>query len=161
MSSTEIVAAIDPGLANCGVLIWDGRRIIAARTFTSGGDGYRTDFDLAYQRSRATADDVAEYLLAYHVERAVVEKYRDIPGDLRKARNRWTTPLAIGVLLSRIDVDGRTIIFQDPEYVMTAYSQAKSLWKAGRHGILPGDELITNDHLRSAGCHLLSYTARS
>jgi hypothetical protein len=41
--------------------------------------------------------------------------------------------------------------------VMTHYAGYKQMWAAGQKGIIPGDELVTNDHERSAACHASAY----
>ena len=154
-----MIAVVDPGLANTGVLITDGKSILAGRTFSTPGDGYRTDFSEAVRRSLLQAGRIVACCMEHDVTLAVVESYRDIPGALRGARNRWTTPLMIGVLAAHLEVAGISDVWQDPEKVMRAYKEATAMWERGYKGIIAGDECVTNAHLRSAGAHMLAYIA--
>lgn len=149
---------IDPGLANTGLVMFDGKRIAAVKTLTSKATSTRPDFASCIVRSEIIAHDIAAWV--EHVGRPdviVAELYRDIPGALRKASNRWTTPLAIGVMAPTLRTLADDLVWQDPERVMTAYAQAKRLWSLGQTGIVAGDVSLRNEHLRSAACHGLYY----
>lgn len=151
------ILAIDPGLANTGVVLFVDGRIHAVQTIRTEGDGFKVDFDLALERIKSIAVDLSIAIERARPDEIACEKYKDIPGELRKAANRWSTPLAIGYLVAAVFEDwqhsGVVIAYQDPERVMTLYRQHVAAWKAGHRGIAPGDELLTNEHLRSAAAH--------
>lgn len=153
------ILAIDPGLANTGVVFWDGLKIARAETWkTPSGGTHQVDFDGAIERCRYQTAALWNALHDLVPDVVVVEAYRDFPGGVkRQVANRWTTPLLIGYLISAIDEYPARLVFQDPLTVMSASSSTREFWKThkGAGHIIEGDELLTNDHLRSAGAHLL------
>lgn len=149
--------AIDPGLANTGMVLFVDGAIVDAQTITTKGAGRKTEFNAALHRCATICAIVSDAIERMDPDMIVVELYKDIPGHLRKAANRWTTPMLIGYLHARVldaileaHVD---VVYQDPEQVMTAYREVVGMWAAGRRGIWPGDERLTNEHLRSAAAH--------
>ena len=152
------ILAIDPGLANTGLVMFEGRRIVGVHTVTSPAQGARPDFATCILRAHATATEIASWCETIgRPDVIVAELYRDIPGALRQAANRWTTPLVIGVMCSTLYELADTVVWQDPERVMTAYAQMMRLWALGQRGIVTGDELLRNEHLRSAAAHGMAY----
>jgi hypothetical protein len=151
------VLSCDPGLANTGLVMFDGRRIVKVATLRSPALSTRPEFGPCVERVEKMAADLAEAVAKMGAcpDVVVCEAYRDIPGRLRQAANRWTTPLAIGLLIPALRslTEGGAIVWQDPERVMTAYAQAVRLWALGQHGIVTGDELLRNEHVRSAAAH--------
>ena len=152
--------AVDPGLANTGIVLFDGKRIVDVATIKSAAITTRPLFADCVGRAESSALELAIVCERMgSVDNVVAESYRDIPGRLRGASNRWTTPLAIGLMiptLRRLTETG-DIAWQDPEVVMTRYAQAMRLWALGQRGIVTGDELLRNEHLRSAAAHGLFY----
>lgn len=150
-------AFVDPGLANTAVIVGDKHGIVAAKTFTTPGEGQRVDFGMAVARAKLQADRVRHWLDEWEdgngdiIQGVVCEAFGDIPGKLRNVPNRWSTPMVCMAIADRLPV----ISWQDPEVVMTAGRRYKLEWKAKRFGLVPGDNLLTNDHLRSCGCHLV------
>lgn len=148
------ILAIDPGLANTGVVLFENRRIAQVFMLKTKADGRRPEFGRSVQRGAELLVD----LYSLHerigdIDVAVVESYKDIPGHLRGATNRWTTPLAIGLMYPAIELMAKEVVWQDPERVMTATKHMRKLWAEGRRGLIEGDALITNEHLRSAAAH--------
>jgi len=150
-----VIAFCDPGLANTAVIAYDERTrtIVAAKTFTTPADGPTPDFADALKRAELQAARVLAFMALHDCTLLVAEKYEDIPGPQRGAKHRWTTPLVLAKLDSRCD----GIVWQSPKTVMTRYRSHKATWAAKRFGLVKGDTLLQNDHLRSAGCHLLAW----
>ena len=140
--------------------MFDGKRIVDAATVRSAALSTRPQFADCVTRAEESAHQITQV-----VERmgrpdiTVVELYRDIPGHLRAVPNRFTTPLAIGVMVPALHALTETgeIVWQDPELVMTRYAQAVRLWALGQRGIITGDEALRNEHLRSAAAHGMFY----
>jgi hypothetical protein len=65
------------------------------------------------------------------------------------------TPLTIGLIDAALRDVGVQPRYQDPEYVMKAFSDIITVWKRGVVQVIPGDNLLKNEHLRSAGAHAL------
>ncbi len=154
--------AIDPGLANTGLVLFEGRRVARALTVRSKAGATCPQFGPCVTRVEHMAAEIAEATAEWpRADVLACESYKDIPGHLRAAKNRWTTPLTVGLLVPvlRSLTDSGEIVWQDPETVMTAYAQAMRLWALGQHGICPGDEVLRNEHLRSAAAHGLHYLA--
>lgn len=151
------VLVIDPGLANTGVLLYDGnaRRVVFTDTVrTHATDGTMTE---ALARCAHVSGIIGALAVNQAVGVVVIESYRDIPGHLRGVRNRWMTPLLLGWLARSLSGLGFDIVWQDPERVMRTHADHMAAWKRKQYGIIGGDELLTNEHLRSAGAHLLAY----
>jgi hypothetical protein len=150
--------AVDPGLANTGVVLFDGRHIADAWTLRTKANGARPDFAHSVTRGLSITGDLRDlHEQIGDVDVCVAESFRDIPGHLRDAANRWTTPLLIGLLTPALIDFAPTLVWQDPERVMRAYSQAVRLWELGQHGLVAGDERLRNEHVRSAAAHGLAY----
>lgn len=150
-----MIAFCDPGLANTAVIAYDERArvIVAAATFTTPADGPTPGFAEALERAETQAARVADFMDEHRCTLLVAEAYEDIPGPQRGAKHRWSTPLVCSKLDSRCD----DIEWQSPRLVMTRYREHVATWKAHRFGIVKGDTLLTNPHLRSAGAHLLAW----
>lgn len=157
--------AIDPGLANTGVVLFVDGAVHAVQTIRTEGDGHKTDFCKALERASSIAADLSLAIERARPDEIVCELYRDIPGALRRAANRWTTPLVIGYLHAAVFEDWRVsgipTHYQDPETVMTLYRDHVRMWEAKRRGLVAGDQYLTNEHLRSAACHGLYRIATS
>lgn len=152
--------AVDPGLANTGLVMFDGKRIVDTATIRSAALSTRPQFADCVNRAEESSRELARVVDRMgKPDLIVAELYRDIPGTLRGAMNRWTTPLAIGVMVETMHALTETgeIVWQDPELVMTRYSQTVRLWALGQHGIVTGDTALRNEHLRSAAAHGLFY----
>jgi hypothetical protein len=160
-----MIAFCDPGLANTAVIAYDERTrtIVAAKTFTTPSDGPTPDFAAAITRARLQAARVVTFALNNDCTVLVAEAYEDIPGPQRGAKHRWTTPLVcmaiadVAIPLERAPMS-LALAWQSPKTVMTQYRSHKATWAAKRFGLVKGDTLLSNDHLRSAGCHLLAWT---
>jgi hypothetical protein len=150
--------AVDPGLANTGLVMFEGKRIVGVRTVRTKATTTRPDFATCLIRSQEIAREIASWCeLMGRPDVIVAETYRDIPGTLRQVANRWTTPLTIGVMYPTLTTLSDEIVWQDPERVMTAYARVKRLWALGTSGVCVGDASLRNDHVRSAACHGLFY----
>jgi len=150
----------DPGLANLGLVMFDGKRIVSTRTLRSPSGGPVPQFAACVLRGEQLARDInAAVETMGRPDLIICEGYKDIPGPLRGARSRWTTPLLIGQIVATLRELTETgeIVWQDPELVMTRYAQAVRLWALGQTGIVAGDSVLRNEHLRSAAAHGLFY----
>lgn len=158
------ILAWDPGLANTAAVLLEDGRIAGAWTFKTKGNGHHVRFADAVKRGYEIAGRIADlHLEVGDVDACPVESYRDIPGELREAANRWSTPLTVGILIPSIDAIG-PIQWQDPELVMRGQREVMAMWQAGRTGLFPGDEILqrrgtSNEHCRSAAAHGLHYLA--
>jgi hypothetical protein len=83
----------------------------------------------------------------------VIEAYEDFGGGhLREAHSRYFTPFLLGYVAARTPHRVH-IHWQAASVVLRATRAYREHWEAGRRGLVPGDELLTNEHLRSAACH--------
>lgn len=155
------ILAVDPGLANTGLVLFEGRRIAATRTIVSPAQGARPDFATSVVRAERNAAELRASIAAIApVDVVVVETYVDIPGRLKTAvQNRWTTPLAIGLMVPvlRDATESHEIVWQDAAVVMTQYAQHVRVWAIGQRGLVVGDDKLKNEHQRSAAAHGLFY----
>lgn len=151
-----IVIGVDPGLASTGVVVYDTQRraFVDARTFTTPADGPRPDFAAAVSRAITQALDVAEVAIGWRAGLIVAEGYEDFGGGHKRGvTNRWTTPLVCMAIACSTDVP---VEWQKASVVMRRYGAHKQAWAAGQ-SLVRGDELLTNDHTRSAAAHVLAW----
>lgn len=160
----RIVIGIDPGLADTGMVATAGLRIVDVGHITTKGRGGDPTFADVMARGSAVAlearvfvEEIAVAFESDHPPVIVIEGYEDFGGrHLRGARNRWTTPAVAALLYAGIVGCGE-VVWQSPGVVMADYGYAKRFWKAKQRGLLEGEDRLTNDHLRSAGAHVLAY----
>ena len=160
-----MIAFCDPGLADAAIIAYDETTftITAVETFTTPANGSTPRFEDVIERARLQASRIVRFTLNHGCTRLVCESYQDIPGPQRGAKHRWTTPMVCMAIADRIQpftepgVAHVILEWQSPKDVMTRYRAHKETWKAKRFGIVTGDKLLTNDHLRSAGAHLLAW----
>jgi hypothetical protein len=162
-----VIVGIDPGLAKTAVVVLRGGEFIRAKTFTTTGDTGKPNFPSVMERGSTIAAGVTDALdhMCWNVVAVAIESYEDFGGGhLRKSKksnapipNRWTTPAVCALLGYRLEMLGYNVVWQRPSLVMAHYREYKARWAAGVTGIVPGDQLLTNDHLRSAACHALAY----
>ncbi|MDA3936945.1 MAG: hypothetical protein PF636_08870 [Actinomycetota bacterium] len=156
---------IDPGLANTAVLTVDDGRITSSQTWTTKAHGPKPTFAEVMERGNLLADRLFELLTMPENREAtvVIEAYEDFGGGhlrIRKGKpipNRWTTPVICALLGNTAETCLNDVVWQLASLVMTHYAGYKQMWAAGQKGIIPGDELVTNDHERSAACHAIAY----
>lgn len=149
---------LDPGLANTGAVFWDGQKIVRVETWkTDSGGVYKVEFLPAYARVHDQCRKLIAALDEFAPEEVVMETYGDFGGQVKRGvANRWTTPLLIGFMACVVETKtGVEPIWQDPTAILSPTKGIREHWKAHGTGFLPGDEKLTNDHLRSAGAHLL------
>ena len=156
-SPPRCLVAIDPGVAQTGVVVFAFGRVVRSTTIRTRADNPIPTLPRVLERAKQTARALAEILREYDPEVVVIETYRDIPGDLRRASNRWSTPAFIGAVWSLLPEWQDRMVWSDPETVGVRYGGLKAAWSARRFGAVPGDRLITNEHERSAAAHGLAY----
>ena len=152
-----IVVGVDPGLAATAVVAYDtlARRIIDAATYKTPADGPRPDFAAAVSRARVQGDSVARFAADHNAGLIIAEGYEDFGGGHKRGvSNRWTTPL---VCMAIACATCRPVTWQAASVVMRRYAPHKAAWASRQYGIIAGDERLTNDHTRSAACHVLAW----
>ena len=161
-----IIVGIDPGLANTAVTALEDGRFILAKTIKTPADG-KPQFPEVMARGMSIARQVEQAIKPLPIMDVTVaiEGYEDFGGGHLQSRkgkpipNRWTTPAVCALIGMRLEMAGYKVVWQRPSVVMRQYAPYKQQWEAKR-SIVPGDELLTNDHLRSAGCHALAWSDR-
>lgn len=147
--------AIDPGLANTGIVLFVDGRIVDARTAVTDGNADTDAFAKTMRRVSDTAHDVATIFERFEPDVVAIEAYEDFGGKhLREARRRWTTPMLIGALATVLPAD--VVRWQRASVVMSQYRIPILAWKRGDKRVMaayPGVEYATNEHLRSAAAH--------
>lgn len=143
--------AIDPGLANTGLVLFIDGRIVGARTVTTKGKADTDPFGRTVERAARVAREVAEIKRVFDPDLIAIEAYEDFGGKyLREVRRRWTTPMAIAAIALGMPSD--RVRWQKASIVMGQYASHIRGWKA-KVRIVAGDQLLTNDHHRSAAAH--------
>ena len=131
------------------------------------------EFSVAALRATAWAEALINFLDQFEREQApidyfAIESFVDQRSRAREdknrlVRNRWQTPLVIGLVqaaLARREVtvaNGR-LVYQNAGIVIRQQADEIARLKVG--GFIPGDHLIKNDHQRKALAHALALSLR-
>ena len=144
--------AIDPGLANTGLVAFVDGKIVEARTIRTTGNAKHDAYEATIARVEDIEAQVADFARLFAPDVTAIESYVDLPswGDnKRNATLRWTTPLVV-YAVARVAVG--QVVWQTSAVVLTQYAEYLKRWQAG-FSFVPGDELLTNEHTRAAACH--------
>jgi hypothetical protein len=193
------VGGIDPGLASGGLAVVRGDSInievLAAASFvepkgsvakskslaedysefTQGG--IDKEFTAAMLRAdqwmikfKAALDQVEELDIdAFAVESFVDQRSRAREEANRLVKNRWQTPIVIGMIaieLAKRDykIENNKLFYQNAGIIIRHWSKEIGALKArqvsGKDLLFPGDACITNDHQRKALAHGLGLLVR-
>ena len=150
------ILSVDPGLADAAATGFHGQEIVEHWSWTTQSSGPRPSFSNVVCRAQYMADQFRAAVESFHPDQVAIEGYGDFGGGVKRTVSlRWTTPLVVGCLSMVLrDHPDIKVFYQPPEVVLPAYAQARGMWKARKFGlIVPGDERLTNEHLRSAGAH--------
>jgi hypothetical protein len=193
-----LVAGIDPGLASGGLVVIDvndRERVVAAISLveTAAERAYaRTQADEAlaawggwsdrefvtatfraqrwlgqFQQALATITE-HQPVTYFAVESFVDQRSRAREEQQRLIKNRWHTPLVIGLLMSELERYGATagnerVVYQNAGVVIRQLADEIARLK-NRKGVrdilVPGDQMIRNDHQRKAFAHALALSLR-
>jgi hypothetical protein len=165
--SDTVIVGVDPGLAHTASVAVCVRpvKIVAAYTITTKAAGPKPDFPTVMERGAVITERLGLFLATLpNVATIAIESYEDIGGGVKRIAkngklipNRWTTPAVCALIGAKLTALGYSVVWQSPSVVMTRYRDYKRAWSDGRTGLVPGDHLLTNDHLKSAACHALAY----
>ena len=149
-----IIAAVDPGLANTGIVVMDKDRVYATTTLHSVGK--TNSWEETRSRAQKMAVDIVSFIRASEAEHAIVESFeqQSYKGVTKKS---WATVLVLAYL--DVALSGAAV-WQTPSEALKDTKDYRDLWKACGDkgaGILLGDKAITNEHLRSAASHGIYY----
>jgi hypothetical protein len=150
------IMAIDPGVADTGVVLFDKGEFLAVKHLKTKasknalgqptGDPFRD----VIRRVREQVVAVARLHDEWKPDLVAVESYEDFGPHLREAKGRWMTPVLIGSLDTHfwgIDVE---VCYQSPR----RKPEAKL---CHMNGVLlyVGQGLLTNGHLQDAARHAI------
>jgi len=148
------VLGIDPGVSATGlVLVHEGCIVEAACPKTK--PRYQSDFTALMLRVVEITDEIMRCVRRWGPDVIAIESFEDFGAHLRGARMRYYAPALIGYLHGRLE---GPIIYQSPK-IKTEYADLMRLWQLGIASI-PGDELLTNAHLKDAAIHALYLEAQ-
>lgn len=168
------IIGVDPGLSSGGIVLMQvaDDRVLAADRFARIQRGTTPESYPGTDRAFADANRIAtrraiqlaEVITAWQeafgpVGCIAVESFVDQASRGRAlVKERWTTPLVIGHLAARLGDLGfcepeGTLVFQDAGMVLRHFQSELARMQAGEKDIAPGQELLTNEHMRSAWAH--------
>lgn len=183
MASEHVIVGIDPGLSSGGLVAVAGRseRVVVAHSLVRPGVPSRSEsagepqitgdrnFTLAAaiaaQQALRIAELVDEIAAVHRILRIGVESFVDQRSRAREERDRlvkdrWKTPLVIGyaaALLAQrgFHTDDGSLVYQDAATVLRQFSaQLAALRDSKRtEPVCENDQLLTNDHMRTAWAH--------
>lgn len=169
----RVVSAIDLSEGSGAVKdAWQQARDIADRF----PGAYDIEFLAAHLRSRSYAGRVVaalrtvEGLVGERVNAIAIESFDDQAQHAKTMKkDRWKTPLSIGVIVSELAVLGYrvedgTLVYQNSGLVLKQHEKDLARLEARKTKDLdmvrPGDRLISNGHKRSAFAHAVAFGVR-
>lgn len=185
------IAGIDPGLASGGVAVIRSPKeeVLAAASLVEARGAVKAaqgDYDLARRfdwgdkefsvaaiRAGRWVSSLVDFLDnferefgpidIYAVESFVDQRSRAREEKQRLVRNRWQTPLVMGLLQAalsdrQVSVEAGNLVYQNAGLVITQQRDEIARMKQG--DFIPGNELIKNDHQRKALAHALALSLR-
>jgi len=174
MDPPQLIIGVDPGLATGGIVLLRvvDDQVLAADRFARIQRGKTPESLPGADRAFADANRIAARRAAQLC--AVIGAWQEQFGPIgcvalesfidqasrgrALVKERWTTPLVIGHLAARLadqgyaEPDG-TLVFQDAGMVLRHFQSELARMQAGEDGVTGGQELLTNEHMRSAWAH--------
>lgn len=166
------VCSFDPGLATgAGVLfgvrperVLDVIRLKTPKMTAARHRPGDMSFSDAVLRARAQAELMVQFVIKHEPDLVCCESFVDLASRKGKEdKLRWTTPLVIGHFDARmvqLGYTGPRLRYQNPVVLHQLRDERAMLIDANsapgkrkEHVLVPGDELITNEHLISAYLH--------
>lgn len=155
------IIAIDPGTTHTGVVYMDEHRVIDAKTI-SYPKSCGIDNDLLDDRCRNIWRQLEQFLVMHVYEVVVIEGFVPYPGMRGVARSTsHQTPWLVGYLLKGLESLEIEPVIQTSKQVLNPRTKGNLTSKKDsleqRRYVYEGQQLLTNDHLRSAFLHGLYY----
>lgn len=159
-----IVCGIDPGVADLGAVALEDGRLTWTHHHHTKAQGEEVADVLPRARAQVGALDRAFadffYPRGLGMEDIIwaVEGWEDFGGGhKREARRRHYTPIMIALLSAWIEVP---VHWQKPSKVKREMNTYLHMWRQKR-SVVPGDEALTNEHLRDAAAHAVYREGRA
>lgn len=190
-NDSYLIAGVDPGLASGGVAILRSPKeeVVAASSLVEkrgsvklAEEAYQSssdidwgdrEFSVASIRANSWLNNFIDFIdqvegdyqpiKFYAIESFVDQRSRAREEKQRLVRNRWQTPLVMGLLQAELasrgfSVAAGNLFYQNAGLVITQQKNEINRLKQG--GLIPGDDLIKNDHQRKALAHALALSLR-
>jgi len=140
---------IDPGVQATGMVLYDGGVFRDVHTYTTKR---RDDtFGDVLRRKREQIHAISLQILEWSPELLAIESFEDFGAYLREAKNRYFAPMLIGALDQLVaGIGSIPVVYQSPKRKAEA-----NLCVMNGVVLYPGQELLTNGHLRDAAKHAL------
>jgi hypothetical protein len=158
------ILGIDPGLAHTGLVALENGRIVNAAAINTRASGSKPMMGSIIKRGTYIKTQVSDLLEQAEIaqkrfDAVVIEDYKDYGGGYkRQAVLRYTTTPIIVFIWQACKEHGYEPAFQDPQFVLSTYSDQINLWNKGSYGFYPGDkQFITSAHKASAAAHAIYY----
>lgn len=154
------VVGIDPGMATCGIVLMDGRRLIDFADFRTVRTGAKTPNEDGVKRSAQMARSIADFIRRNEpVDVVVVEEFITRSG--RSYSSAWETPFAIGYIAHDLLDEGCDIRFRSAARLPDRSVREKA-WSnlcKTREGLARINELPKSrrEHVICAALHAIGY----
>lgn len=191
------IAGIDPGLASGGIVVIEGwpESVIYAKSLVASTSSAKQaaketgeilsptngwgdkEFTAAVLRAEAWRNvfvrTLHEILDDHDIDVFAIESFVDQRSRAREEKqrlikNRWHTPLVMGMIHQELEkrdfnVRNHGVVYQNAGIVIKQANVEIAQLKARKSKedlVVPGDRVITNDHLRKALAHALALSLR-
>jgi len=144
------ILGIDPGIANTGLVLVGTSPpcILASKHLTTKAERVGNPFAVLVSRAKRQAEGIVAYATEQRPDLIVCEAFEDFGPYKRWSAQRYACPVLLGMLGLLLP----TLEWQSPSAVLKATAQWQHAWKQG-WTVYPGDNRLTNDHLRDAARH--------
>lgn len=154
------IIAIDPGTTHTGLVYLNEHRVVDAKTVSFPRKACGIDNNLLDERCNAIWLQVERFLIEHPHSVVVIEGYVPYAGP-RQTSTLHQTPWLVGFLLARLEDFGCQVAIQTSKEVLNPRSKGnmaaeRDLMAKGKR-VYEGQQLIKNDHLRTALCHGIYY----
>lgn len=152
---TGAVVAVDPGTVHTGVVHMDARRVLGVETIAHPRP-VKGDNALLDERCEAVWRRLRAFLADHPHDLVVIEGYQQQGGRGRMAMSHQT-PWLVGSLTAHMHGAGELFEIQLSSRVLNPSARGNVAWCLDtlkeRRETYGGQELLTNEHLRSAFAH--------
>lgn len=140
-----MIVAVDPGVRNTGVVVWDGGRVIRAYTITYK-EPVATQYEIARMANRIISQlDETAWL----ADCMVIEGFEYLGGAFHASSLK--TAFLVGALMGHYP----GAVWQTSAQVLNPHRKRNTAYIKEHPETVPGGEKCTNDHERSALAHLV------
>jgi Holliday junction resolvasome RuvABC endonuclease subunit len=155
----RVTGGVDPGLRRTGLAVVLDGRIVAAHE-VRGEEGL-TKVPAPKRAERVLdvsvriAQEVADWMSSLAVVEIAVESYEWQGSDRGNLAHAWMVSMLVGSIVALLPAPYVVFRASEVQHPLYGYGPLLDAWRGGRRGVIPGDEVLSNEHKRDAACQAL------